>query len=243
MEELKVQEKEIVVPGDVLAEGMGYLPSYGTYREGDKIFASKIGLVQINGRAIKLVSLSGKYLPKRGDVVIAKVIDVSFNGWRVEMNCAYSALLSLKEATSEYIARGANLTQYFTFGDYLVTKIVAVSSQNLIDVSMRGPGLKKLSEGRIMEVSPNKVPRIIGSKGSMISMIKNATGCRIVVGQNGLVWMQGEPKSEVIATEAIKKIEAESHISGLTDRIKEFLEKKLGRPVEIVKEGESDVIV
>ena len=56
-------------------------------------------------------------------------------------------------------------------------------------------------------------------------MIKDATGCSISVGQNGLVWINGSADGELLAVNAIRKIEAESHLSGLTDRIKEFLDK------------------
>jgi len=58
----------------------------------------------------------------------------------------------------------------------------------------------------------------------MVSMIKQATGCRIIVGQNGLIWIDGEPDKENIAVDAIRKIESESHIPGLTDRMKNHLE-------------------
>ena len=47
----------------------------------------------------------------------------------------------------------------------------------------------------------------------------------LTVGQNGLVWINGTPEGELLAVKAIRKIEEESHLSGLTDRIKEFLEK------------------
>jgi exosome complex component RRP4 len=226
MGKLLVQDKSVVVPGEELADGMDYLPTHGTRRENNKILASRLGLVTIEGRLIKLIPLSGKYLPKRGDTIIGKVIDITLNGWRIDLNSAYSALLSMKDATSEYITRGADLTRYFNFGDYLVTKIINVTSQNLVDVTMKGPGLRKLGEGRIITVAPNKVPRIIGKQGSMVSMVKNATGCRITVGQNGVVWIQGTPRSEIIAVNAIRKIEEESHVSGLTDRIKDYLDKE-----------------
>ncbi len=119
------------------------------------------------------------------------------------------------------------MTRYFTFGDYIVTKIVNVTSQNLVDLTMKGPGLRKLSEGMIVNVAPNKVPRIIGKQGSMVSMIKDATGCKIIVGQNGVVWLQGEPEQEFLTVTTLRKIESESHISGLTDRIKAFLDEEL----------------
>ena len=225
MSEIKVKDKEISVPGETLAVGMDVLPGAGTYRHGENIMANRLGLVAIDGRTIKLIPLSGRYMPKTGDTIICKVIDVSFSGWRLETNSAYSAMLSMKDATSEFIQRGANLTQYYDLGDYIVCKIVNVTSQKLIDVTMKGPGLRKLKGGRIIEVASNKVPRIIGKQGSMVIMIKDATRCNIVVGQNGLVWIDGEPVSEQLAIQAIRKIEKESHLSGLTNKIKEFLEK------------------
>ena len=227
MSEIKVKDKEISVPGEVLAVGMDVLPGAGTYREGEKIVANRLGLVMMDGRTIKLLPLSGRYMPRTNDTIICKVIDVGFNGWRLDTNSAYSAMLSMKDATSEFIQRGANLTQYYDLGDHIVCQIVNVTSQKLIDVTMKGPGLRKLKGGRIIEVDANKVPRIIGKQGSMVVMIKESTQCNIIVGQNGLIWIDGGPMNELLAIQAIRKISAESHTSGLTDKIKEFLEQNM----------------
>ena len=239
MSKLLAKDKDIVVPGECLAEGMDYLPGNGTYREGDKILASQLGLVAVDGRALKLIPLSGKYLPKRGDTIIGMVKEILMSGWMMNTNSAYHAMLGMKEATSDFIPKGADLTQYFNFGDYIVCKITNVTSQKLVDVTVRGPGLRKLKDGRIINVNTHKVPRIIGKKGSMVSMIKQATDCKIIVGQNGIIWLQGEdPKMELLAVETIKKIEKESHISGLTDRIKEYLEKATGKKITVAAQGE-----
>jgi exosome complex component RRP4 len=236
MSEILVKDKEIVVPGELLAKGMDNFPGTGTYREKEEIYSSRLGVVYVDGRTMKVIPLSGVYMPKVGDTIICKVIDISFSGWRLETNSAYSAMLGLKEATSDYVGRGADLTQYFTLDDQVVCKIVNVTSQKLVDVSMREPGLKKLTGGHVFKVNTNKVPRIIGKKGSMVTMIKNATECRIIVGQNGLVWLQGDVKNELIAIEAIKKIEEESHLSGLTQRIKEFLQHSTGKEIVEMEE-------
>ena len=220
-----IKEKEIVVPGETLATGMEYLPSVGTYRKNDAILANKLGIAVVDGKVIKIIPVSGAYHPKRNDTIIAKVIDISMSGWRVDTNCAYSAMLSMKDATSDFIRKGEDLTKYFDIGEYMVCQITQVTSQNLVDVTLRGPGLKKLGKGRIIEVSPHKVPRIIGKQGSMVSLIKEHTNTRITVGQNGIVWIQGEPAGEILAIKTIRMIEEQSHISGLTDKIKVFLEK------------------
>lgn len=233
MSELLIKEKEIVAPGQVLANGMEYLPSHGTYRKDEQILANRLGVAIIDGKVIRTIPLAGSYIPRRNDVVIGKVTDILSMGWRIDINCPYNALIPIKDGTFEFIPRGADLTKYFTFGDYIVGKITNVTSQNLIDVSVKGPGLHKLRGGRIITVNTHKVPRIIGKKGSMVSMIKEATGCKITVGQNGLVWLSGEPAMENLAVETIEKIDKESHTSGLTDRIKQFLEEKTGNSIGV----------
>ena len=240
MSGLTINDKDVVVPGEVLAEGMDYLPSHGTYRLDDTIRAGKLGLARIDGKVIKIIPLSGVYSPRRNDVIICKVFDVLMSGWRVNTFTPYSAMLSMKDGTNEFIMKGANLTKYHKIGDYIMCKVVNVTSQRLIDVTMKGPGLRKLDNGRFIRVNSHKVPRIIGKQGSMVSMVKNATGCRILVGQNGVVWVSGEPEMEILAIETIKKVEKESHVSGLTDAIKVFLEEKTGKKLETKAEEKSE---
>ncbi|MCX6710139.1 MAG: exosome complex RNA-binding protein Rrp4 [Candidatus Woesearchaeota archaeon] len=223
MGKILLEDKEIVVPGDIIAEGMDFIPGTGTFREGENIISARLGMISVSGSLIKLVPLSGKYMPKIGDTIVCKVIDVSMSGWRVDTNSAYSAMLSMKDASSRYISRGADLTKYFKIGDYLLAKVINVTSQKLVDMTMKGPGLRKLIGGIVIAVSPSKVPRIIGKNGSMVSIIKEATNCNIVVGQNGLVFLQGAPADAVKAVNAIRKIENEAHISGLTERMEKAL--------------------
>ena len=233
MGELLAKDKEVVVPGQVLAKGLEYLPSNGTYRLNEEILANRLGLLAVEGKVLRTIPMSGRYLPQKNDVIIGKVDDILMSGWRLNINCPYSAVLPLKDASFDFIAKGADLTRYFNLEDYVMVKITNVTSQNLIDVTAKGPGLKKLRGGRIMKVNPSKVPRIIGKKGSMVSMIKKGTDCKIMIGQNGVIWFEGTPEMEVIVSETIKKIESESHHQGMTDAIKAFLEQKTGKKIDL----------
>jgi exosome complex component RRP4 len=235
-EKLLVKDKDVVVPGEVLATGMNYLPGNGTYRLNDNIMSNRLGLLVIDGKVLKSLPLTGTYLPMRFDTVIGKVIDILMSGWRLDINSPYSAVLPLKDASFNYIPKGADLTRYFELDDYVVAKITNVTSQNLIDVTCKGPGLFKLKGGRIIKVNTNKVPRIIGKKGSMVSMIKKATDCKVIVGQNGIAWISGEPSMEVITVNAINMIEEHSHTSGLTDKVQAYLEQATGRKFEMTAE-------
>ena len=65
----------------------------------------------------------------------------------------------------------------------------------------------------------------------MVSMLKQATKCNIIVGQNGVVWVKGlKPEDEILIVKTIRMIEEQSHVSGLTDLIKKHLESN-GRKV------------
>jgi len=63
------QKREVVVPGQLLAEGR-YRPSYGTYDENGKIYSTLVGLAELRGNTVKVVALEGAYIPKEGDLVI-----------------------------------------------------------------------------------------------------------------------------------------------------------------------------
>lgn len=224
MGKILVEERQLVIPGEELAEGIDNLPGEGAFREDDKIYSLKVGLAHLDNRLMKVIPLGGKYLPKEGDVVIGKVVDITMHGWRVDFGWPFFATIMLREGSREFIPNGADLTQYYDFGDYLAFKIIKVNGSKILDGSMKVPGAKKLTNGRLIEVQPTRVPRIIGKQGSMIKMLKEGSGCDILVGQNGLVWIKNEnPEKQMLMVNAIKKIESESHKSGLTEKIQTLL--------------------
>ena len=215
-------EKDLVVPGEILAEGLDYLPGYGAFREGEKILAKNVGIVAIRERNVGVVALSGRYMPKAGDKVIGDVLDVQMSTWFLDINSPYQASLSIGEASEEYIERGADLSRFFDAGDVLYAKIISVSKHKNIQLTMKDVMCKKLRGGKIVNITPSKVPRLIGKAGSMIGMIKEKTGCNIVIGQNGRVWIKGE--NEDLATQAVMMVDEKSHLDGLTNRVTEFLD-------------------
>lgn len=226
---LLIKDRDVVIPGEALANGMDFLPSDGTYRLDDSIYSKVMGLVKVDGKVLKVRALRGGYLPKRNDTIIAKVTDIMSAGWFIDTFSPYNALLPLKEGSSDFIQRGADLTRYYDIEDFLVVKILSVNAQKQVDVTIKGPGLRKLKGGRIFKINSQKVPRVIGKQGSMINLIKENTGTQITVGQNGIVWVKGEdPLMENLAQKTIKKIEAEAHIPGLTDSIGAWLKDQVG---------------
>ncbi len=215
-------ERRLVIPGELLGKGRA---GHGAFEEDNNVYSKHIGLVEERNEMFVVIPLSGIYNPKRGDGVIGKIEDVIFSKWIVDINSPYEAVLPLSEATDEFIdLTKVELTKYFDYNDLIFAEISSVTKTKNVQLSMRSRKCRKLKGGRLIKVTPAKVPRIIGKAGSMVEMIKELTGTQIVVGQNGLVWIKGD--NEHIAAEAVLLIEQKSHIKGLTDHIKEYLEGK-----------------
>ena len=236
-----VNEKDLVVPGELLAED-DYYPGRGTFEDDGKICSKLLGLVSLRNKKISVIPLKSKYLPKKGDVVIGKIDDVRFSMWGVDINSPYSGILPASEVFGR---EKKELSRVFDIGDVLFLRIVDVDEVKKVKLGLKGRGMGKFKGGVIVDIAPTKVPRLIGKKGSMINMIKDKTGCKIVVGQNGLVWVKGNEDMEQIVKNIIKLIEREAHTSGLTDRIKNklclLIDGELPPEEEEAEEAEQEV--
>ena len=225
-EEINIEEshREVVIPGEIIVSGSDYLPGDGTKREGNDIVAYRYGLSDKNGKLIKIIPLSGVFIPRRGNVIIGRVSDITFNGWLTDIDSAISAFLPLSEVP-RYIDKN-NLSDFLDISDFFNAKITNVKSKG-VDLTLEGKGLGKLEGGIIVKINPNKVPRVIGKEGSMIKLIKDETNCKITVGQNGIVWIRGENvEDELFAKKAINFVTDRTFISGLTDKVSKFLSEE-----------------
>ena len=216
---IHVENKDLVIPGQLLADEE-YYSGRGTFKENGKVCSSLMGLVSLRNKKIRVIPLKSKYVPKKGDVVIGKINDVRFSMWDVDINSPYSGILPAFEVFGR---EKKELNKVYDVGDVLFLRVVDVDEIKKAKLGLKGRGMGKFKGGIIVEIAPTKVPRLIGKKGSMINMIKDKTNCKIVVGQNGLVWVKGKPEMEQLTKNIINLIESEAHTSGLTNKIKNEL--------------------
>lgn len=216
----KVKDREIVLPGHLLGEDV----RAGAYcfKENNKVFSLVRGLARINRKFVKVVPFGGKYVPKNGDIVVGIIEGATLGGWFVDINTGYSSYLRGEEVTRNPMEQ--DLSRFYKIGDRftgIVSDTNEIHKSNLIKPW-------KLKGGMIIEVSSKKVPRIIGKGKSMINMLREKIGCKIVVGQNGRVWFDCEDIDKVnLATKIIRKIEANAHTSGLTNKIEKLIDEEL----------------
>ena len=217
-------ERKIVIPGEVIFEGEEYLPGEGTEKREDKIVAIKYGLAEESNKLVKVIALSGVYQPRRGNVVIGKVENLTFYGWQIDIDSAEGAFLPLQEVPG-FVSK-EELAEVMDIGDMVAAKIIGVSGRG-VDLTIKLRGLGRIDEGLIIKVNSNKVPRVIGKEGSMINIIKEESKCNVTVGQNGLIWIKGETiEEELLVKKAIEFITERSFSSGLTEEVKEWFEKE-----------------
>ncbi|MBQ6349479.1 MAG: exosome complex protein Rrp4 [Methanobrevibacter sp.] len=236
-----VENKDLVIPGQVLADDE-YYSGRGTFKENGKVCSSLMGLVSLRNKKIRVIPLKSKYVPKKGDVVIGKINDVRFSMWDVDINSPYSGILPAFEVFGR---EKKELNKVYDVGDVLFLRVVDVDEIKKAKLGLKGRGMGKFKGGIIVDIAPTKVPRLIGKKGSMINMIKDKTNCKIVVGQNGLVWVKGDEDMEQLTKDVIHLIEAEAHTSGLTNKIKNKLYLAIDGeiPPEEVPEEEEEFVL
>lgn len=217
------ENRKIVVPGEIIVSGEDFLPGEGSRREGQDVLASRFGLAEIMGRMIRVISLSGAFIPRRNNVILGRVADITFNGWLIDIDAASSAFLPIAE--SPRFINKSEMDQFLAIGDVLAAKIWS-DNRKSVDLTLKGKGLGKLEGGFIFRVSPNRVPRVIGREGSMINLIKEKTGCNITVGQNGWIWIKGSSiNDEIKARRAIQFVTEKVFVDGLTEKVEEWFQE------------------
>ncbi len=228
---LYIKHKQIVVPGELIIDEGKYVVEGKVYCINKRYYSKVLGLVEVDeeNKRIKVISLKGKYIPEVGDIVIGKVIDVGLTNWTVDINSPYTAILQVTEVFSKPTSISRNsLSQILDVGDIIIAKVIAFDFTRDPLLTIKESKLGKVTKGTMVEIDPSKIPRLIGKKGSMISMIKDMLDVDIIVGKNGRVIVVGKnPLKEGISTLVIKMIEKEAHTTGLTDRVKIFIEEKL----------------
>ncbi|MDD4332245.1 MAG: exosome complex RNA-binding protein Rrp4 [Methanosarcinaceae archaeon] len=219
-------DKRIVIPGDFLSENTKKA-GYGTYIKNDKVYSSLCGVENVKEDKVGVIPVAGPYIPSTNDVVIGVVILVTPSNWIVDIASPYDGLLHVSEYPKRL--RSEEMPMHLDVGDTAILRVKDVDSSMKVELALRNSSLQKLRTGRVIEISPVKVPRVIGHGGSMISLLKKETNCSIFVGQNGRIWFEGKDEGMELLESAFELIVAEAQRSGLTERVYEFIQAKKGK--------------
>jgi exosome complex component RRP4 len=219
------ETREIVIPSQLLGDIKNKKAGQGTFVEKGKIYAEILGILNANSDNINVIPLRGRYDPIQGDFVIGIVIEAMSSSWLVDINAAYPALLHVNEVPWD--VEFGETERYLNTGDTIMAKVLQVDQEKKLQITLKDRNLYKVKGGNLIIFEPSKFRRIIGKESSMISIIQKYTRCRIVVGKNGRIWIDGEGQDIEKATEIIELIQKESLSYGLTNKIETLLKKDL----------------
>lgn len=220
-------KRKYVIPGDLITTGP-FRPEQNVILEGDKIISTTIGISEIYDDAVKVITLTGKYIPKIDDLVIGKINSHTSLSWELDINSCYVGFLPAQDVFGrDFSAHADELSSKLKTGDLVAARIANFDRTRDPLVTISDRDLGKIDSGVLVKISPSKVPRLIGKKGSMIQMIEIATDAAVTIGQNGWVVISCEfPEGLLKAKKAIEMVNEKAHVANLTDQIKEMLEIK-----------------
>ncbi len=218
-------KRKYVIPGDVVTTGP-FRPEQNVTQDGDKIIATAVGISEIYDDTVRVISLTGKYIPKISDLVIGKVNSHTSLSWELDINSCYVGFLPATDVFGrDFSAHADELTSKLDKGDLVAARIANFDRTRDPLVTIADRDLGKIESGELIKISPSKVPRLIGKRGTMIQTIEVATGATITIGQNGWVVVSCENSDGLLkAIKAIRMVDEQAHIANLTDRIKSMLE-------------------
>lgn len=219
--------RKYVIPGDVITTGP-FRPEQNVILEGNKIISTMIGVTEIYDDSVKVISLTGKYIPKINDLVIGKVISHTSLSWELYINSCYVGFLPAQDVFGrDFSAHADELTSKLKAGDLVAARIANFDRTRDPLVTIADRDLGKIESGDLVKISPSKVPRLIGKRGAMIQAIETATGAIITIGQNGWVVVSCEnPEGLLKAKKAIQMVNEQAHVANLADQVNEMLEIK-----------------
>src|ERR671926_1587131 len=217
-------KRRYVIPGDKIVEG-NFRPLMNVIRSDNTLIATRIGIAETGRDGVKVIPLSGVYIPRINDLVIGKVVDHSSLSWEVDINSCFSAHLPAQDVFGrDFSPARDDMTKHFAIGDMITARIIAFDRTRDPMLTVQDRDLGKIPRGEILKISATRVPRLIGKRGSMIQMIEQATQTRVLIGQNGIVVVIGRNLDGIkLATRAIRMVEEEAHTVNLTQRVKVLL--------------------
>src|SRR3990167_2264508 len=115
--EIMENKRKYVIPGDVITTGP-YRPEQNVILDGNKIISTAIGISEIYDDSIKVIPLTGKYIPKIDDLVIGKIISHTSLSWELDINSCYVGFLPAQDVFGrDFSAHADELSSKLKSGD------------------------------------------------------------------------------------------------------------------------------
>mmetsp|Transcript_14079 Transcript_14079/g.56648 ORF Transcript_14079/g.56648 Transcript_14079/m.56648 type:complete len:305 (-) Transcript_14079:1294-2208(-) len=188
-----------VVAGDQIHVEPGFVRGHGTLAESGLLIATVGGVVDRVNKLVSVRPLVSRYTPEIGDVVIGRVVEVSQNRWKLDVDARQEAVLMLSAMNlpggvqrRRTYEDELNMRSLIKEGDLISAEVQELKQDGGIALHTRSMKYGRLSEGQLVRV-----------KSALIKRQKKRfqiLPCEIhaIFGNNGYIWLsEEEPRKEL----------------------------------------------
>ena len=197
--------RRIVIPGEQIDDKP--LRILDSIVENNKTYSTVLGLYDDEKKS--LVPLEGLWYPNRDDQIVGIIEESKLNTETVILNAPYKGLIISKYSEGKVAT-----------GDFIEASVKELDKTGTVILTRP----RVLRGGKIIKIKPSKVNRLLGKNNTMIKQISEGTGTRIIIGLNGMIWLNDGDID--LAIESIGVVCDEAHTSGLTERIGKMVNSK-----------------
>jgi exosome complex component RRP4 len=202
-------EQRLVTPGMAIGPSDGIRVGSGALAHNDTIIATRLGWVREINNTVSVDPINSAYMPRSGDLIVATVAEVRNNLWFMNINGPFQGLLPMSLAPWKVEFGAAR--QHMGIGDVVLARVQEVDECHNVVLTMKGVGLRRLNEGSLHSVPINHIDRLRGEGNTMLQRLRDASDCRIIIGENGKVWIDGDSDGMAWARKAIALVQSSGH--------------------------------
>lgn len=201
-------EQRLVIPGESIGDTTGKNLGSGVASAGNGAVATRLGYLKESNGTMHVVPINAAYMPRSGDLVVGIVEAVQSNLWFLDVNGPFNALLPMSLAP--WKVEFGDARNHMDVGEAVLARVQEVDECHNLVCTMKGVGLRKIGEGHVASVSIQHIPMV----KEILGDLKIASDCRIIVGDNGRVWIDGSSDGIRLATNVLNSISKAGHITG-----------------------------
>ena len=204
---------QLVAPGEDLGDSGGYEVGHGVIAINGRIRATKNGRTNVNGKIISVEPRRTAYVPRPGDLVIGFVEGCTNNIWFVDSGAPFNAILPMSLGPSKTDFGGTR--SVIDIGEAILCRVQEVEETHSSVVTMKGMGLRKIRSGAIEIIDPHLLGRLIGKQGKALRQLKEESECRVIAGENGRLWIDGDFEGTSDVRNRLREITTEAKAATL----------------------------
>lgn len=180
----------IATPGEILQDTHGFMGGHGTYMDGGTLCCNVAGRVQFVGKLCTVKSMTARYVPEAGNIVVGRIREMRGKAWKVDINSRQHGILLLSALHLPDIQRRktetdeAEMRRYLSEGDVVSVEVSDCRNDRILLQTRNTNKTGKLKNGSLVVVPASLVVRGI----SQVVHLKS--GVDMVLGMNGYIWVR-----------------------------------------------------